>query len=97
MDIDHLLAVICSRHAQKHISSYVRDLEQSLGIKLKLGCQKYEYVFDADLGYCIDAKELQNRILEFKKQQPAMFTVEKCIRCFSELHAEFKFHPENAL
>ena len=95
-DINRLLEDISVRHAKKHVSSYVRDLEQALGIKVNLGGQKYEYVYKAVFDFCAEARDKQKRILEFGQRQ-TLFSVEKCSRNFGALHAVFKFHPENAL
>lgn len=95
-DINRLLEDISIRHAKKHVDSYVKDLEQALGIKVDLGCCKYEYVYEARFDFCVDARDKQRRILDFGQQQ-TMFSVEKCIRNFGDLRAVFKFHPENAV
>ena len=95
-DINRLLEDISIRHAKKHVDSYVRDLEQALGIKVDLGSCKYEYVYKARFDFCANARDKQRRILEFERQQ-AMFSIEKCSRNLGYLHVVFKFHPENAL
>ncbi len=95
-DINRLLEDISVRHAKKHVDSYVRDLEQALGIKVDLGCCKYEYVYKARFDFSAEARDKQRRILEFEQRQ-TLFSIEKCSRNFDALHAVFKFHPENAV
>ena len=95
-DINRLLEDICIRHAKKHVDSYVKDFEQALGINLKLGCQKYEYVYAAKYNSCAGAKNKQKHILEFERHQ-TLFSIETCTRNFGELYVKFKFHPENAV
>ena len=94
--INKLLEDISVRHAKKHVDSYVRDLEQALGIKVDLGCCKYEYVYKARFDLCYEARDKQKRILEFEQRQ-TLFSVEKCSRNLGYLRVMFKFHPENAL
>lgn len=95
-DINRLLEDISVRHAKKHVNSYVRDLEQTLGIKVKLGCCKYEYMYKTEFEFWSHAKNMEKRILEFGKQQ-TLFSVEKCSRNCGDLYAVFKFHPENVI
>ena len=95
-DINHLLEDISIRHACKNIDIYVAKLEQAIGIKVNLGNCKYEYVYKATFEFCSDARDKQRRILKFGQQQ-TMFSVEECDRSFGDLHAKFKFHPENAV
>lgn len=95
-DINRLLEDISARHAKKHVDSYVRDLEQTLGIKVNLGDCKYEYVYKAVFSFWPYARDMEKCILEFGQRQ-TLFSVEKCSRNFGALYAMFKFHPENAL
>lgn len=94
--INRLLEDISVRHAKKHVDSYVRDLEQALGIKVDLGCQKYEYVHKAEFNFWSDARDLEKRILEFGQHQ-TLFSIEKCIRNFGVLQVTFKLHLENVV
>ena len=96
MDINRLLEDISVRHAKKHVKSYVKDLEQALGIKVDLGCCKYEYVYKAEFNFWAEARDMEKRILEFGRSQ-TLFCIEKFIRNCGMLHATFQFHPENAV
>lgn len=95
-DINRLLEDISVRHAKKHVSSYVKDLERALGIKVDLGCCKYEYVYKAVFNFWSEARDMEKRILEFGRRQTP-FSVEKCVRNFGVLQVTFKLHLENAV
>ena len=98
MDINRLLEDISIRHACKNdnVNKYIAELEQSLDIKLKLGCQKYVYYYAAQFVYHLDALDKRSFILE-KVRHQKMFSVEDVDVHSRMLTVKFKFHPENAL
>ena len=94
-DIDRLLEDIRVRYVEKHADSYVKDLEQALGIKVDYDPDKRECAYEGDFDFCNYARDMQKRIQAFEQQQK-VFSVEECSRNFCRLHVIFKFHPENA-
>lgn len=99
MDINQLLKDIGIRHACKNVGKYVAELEKSLGIKLKLGCQKYEFIWSKDFQWYTDASDAKDSILYyFRRQKSKMFSVkDREISGHYRLSFTFKFHPENAV
>ena len=101
-DINKLLEDISIRHACKHVSKYIADLENAVGIKLKFGCQKHEFTWSKDFQWYTDVLDTKDNILDyFKQQKSKIFSIEDYNMSGQSHHYKlyflFKFHPENAV